>query len=86
MLTAADVLDAKFQGTKFRDGYDQSEVDDFLDRVVETLQARESGSPARHPVTAAEIRGVRFRATRWREGYDQQQVDELLTKVRDSLA
>jgi DivIVA domain-containing protein len=41
MLTAAEVLNAKFAATKFREGYDQDEVDDFLDRVVRTLQARE---------------------------------------------
>lgn len=38
MLTADDVLNAKFHATKFRDGYDQDQVDDFLDKVVETLQ------------------------------------------------
>ena len=30
MITAADVLNAKFQSTKFRDGYDQDQVDDLL--------------------------------------------------------
>ncbi|MBU4335242.1 MAG: DivIVA domain-containing protein, partial [Actinobacteria bacterium] len=37
LLTADDVLNKKFQATKFRDGYDQDEVDDFLDEVVTTL-------------------------------------------------
>ncbi|WP_159808300.1 DivIVA domain-containing protein [Cellulomonas citrea] len=37
LLTADDVLNKKFQATKFRDGYDQDEVDDFLDEVVSTL-------------------------------------------------
>lgn len=37
MLTADDVLNARFQATKFREGYDQDEVDAFLDRVVEAL-------------------------------------------------
>src|SRR5665648_669023 len=39
MLTADDVLNKKFQATKFREGYDQDEVDDFLDEVVNTLRA-----------------------------------------------
>jgi DivIVA domain-containing protein len=39
MLTADDVLNKKFQATKFREGYDQDEVDDFLDDVVNTLRA-----------------------------------------------
>jgi DivIVA domain-containing protein len=39
LLTAEDVLNKKFQPTKFREGYDQDEVDDFLDDVVSTLRA-----------------------------------------------
>ncbi len=39
LLTADDVLNKKFQATKFREGYDQDEVDDFLDEVVTTLRA-----------------------------------------------
>lgn len=33
-LTPDDVLNKRFQTTKFRDGYEQDEVDDFLDEVV----------------------------------------------------
>jgi len=39
LLTADDVLNKKFQATKFREGYDQDEVDDFLDEVVTTLKS-----------------------------------------------
>ncbi|WP_250448309.1 DivIVA domain-containing protein, partial [Actinotalea sp. C106] len=39
LLTADDVLNKKFQATKFREGYDQDEVDDFLDEVVNTLRS-----------------------------------------------
>ena len=39
LLTADDVLNKKFQATKFREGYDQDEVDDFLDEVVNALRA-----------------------------------------------
>ena len=39
LLTADDVLNKKFQATKFREGYDQDEVDDFLDEGVNTLRA-----------------------------------------------
>src|SRR6188472_2765385 len=38
LLTADEVLNKKFQATKFREGYDQDEVDDFLDEVVNTLR------------------------------------------------
>lgn len=33
-LTPADILNKRFQATKFREGYDQEEVDDFLDEIV----------------------------------------------------
>jgi len=42
LLTADDVLNKKFQPTKFREGYDQDEVDDFLDEVVNTLRSRDA--------------------------------------------
>ncbi|MCL2424397.1 MAG: DivIVA domain-containing protein [Micrococcales bacterium] len=43
LLTADDVLNKKFQSTKFREGYDQDEVDDFLDEVVATLREVQAG-------------------------------------------
>lgn len=33
-LTPEEIVNKRFQSTKFRDGYDQDEVDDFLDEVV----------------------------------------------------
>ncbi|MGO1174184.1 MAG: DivIVA domain-containing protein [Actinomycetaceae bacterium] len=39
LLSADDVLNKKFEATKFREGYNQDEVDDFLDEVVDTLRA-----------------------------------------------
>jgi DivIVA domain-containing protein len=38
-LTPEEVVSKTFQATKFREGYDQDEVDDFLDEVVNTLRA-----------------------------------------------
>ncbi|TFC52042.1 DivIVA domain-containing protein [Cryobacterium sp. TMT1-21] len=60
-LTPEDVVNKRFQSTKFREGYDQDEVDDFLDEVVvelrrltaenEELKARvSSGGGASEPV------------------------------------
>jgi DivIVA domain-containing protein len=37
-LTPEDVVSKRFTTTKFRDGYDQDEVDDFLDEVVEEMR------------------------------------------------
>jgi DivIVA domain-containing protein len=85
MLSAVEVLNQKFAATKFREGYDQDEVDDFLDRVVETLKELEGGPHASRPVTTREIGGVRFAVTKWREGYDQREVDDLLDRVRERL-
>lgn len=39
LLGPDDVLNKSFQTTKFRDGYDQDEVDDFLDEVVNSMRA-----------------------------------------------
>lgn len=38
-LTAQDVVEKRFQSVKFREGYDQIEVDEFLDEVVATIHA-----------------------------------------------
>lgn len=37
-LTPEDVVNKRFQPTKFREGYDQDEVDDFLDDIVIELR------------------------------------------------
>jgi len=80
-LTADGVLNAKFRATKFREGYDQDAVDDFLDRVVATLRG-----DAAVPLTAADIDAHRFPSTKFREGYDVNDVDDLLDRVRATLA
>jgi DivIVA domain-containing protein len=68
-LTPEDVVNKRFQSTKFREGYDQDEVDDFLDEVVvelrrltqenEELKARLSGGEgapaASAPLSAAKV-------------------------------
>jgi DivIVA domain-containing protein len=64
-LTPEDVVNKQFQQTKFREGYDQDEVDDFLDEVVvelrrliqenqdlqERLSSTESGSSSSAPAS-----------------------------------
>lgn len=42
LLTADDVLNKRFQATKFREGYEQDEVDEFLDEVVEAMRQLEA--------------------------------------------
>jgi DivIVA domain-containing protein len=63
-LTPEDVVNKRFQSTKFREGYDQDEVDDFLDEVVvelrrltaenEELKARAGSGVAVEPAAAVE--------------------------------
>ncbi|MCL2595235.1 MAG: DivIVA domain-containing protein [Promicromonosporaceae bacterium] len=57
LLTAEDILNKKFTATKFREGYDVEEVDDFLDEVVRTLSAvQEENVDLRAKLDAAERR------------------------------
>ncbi len=57
LLTAEDILNKKFSATKFREGYDVEEVDDFLDEVVRTLTAvQEENEDLRSKLAAAERR------------------------------
>ena len=39
LLSAEDVLNKAFSKTKYREGFDQDEVDDFLDEVAHTIQS-----------------------------------------------
>ena len=62
LLTFYDVMDAKFLGTKF-EGYEQSEVDAFLDEIMRALRNYEARAvaegraprcePSRHSSRAA---------------------------------
>ncbi len=38
-ITPEEVVSARFRATKWQEGYDQDEVDDFLDEVVVALRA-----------------------------------------------
>src|SRR5919202_6104693 len=68
-LTPEDVVNKRFQATKFREGYDQDEVDDFLDEVVNELRRlNEENEDLRSKLGACERRvGELSRATVARE-------------------
>ncbi len=56
-LTAEDVVNKRFQPTKFREGYDQDEVDDFLDEiVVELRRVNQENEDLRQRLLASEAR------------------------------
>jgi DivIVA domain-containing protein len=56
-LTPEDVVNKRFQPTKFREGYDQDEVDDFLDEVVvELRRLNQENEELRQRLMAADSR------------------------------
>jgi DivIVA domain-containing protein len=57
-LTPEDVVNKRFQPTKFREGYDQDEVDDFLDEVVvELRRLSQENDELRQRLISGESRG-----------------------------
>lgn len=77
MLSSRDVLNHNFTPTSFRRGYNEREVDDFLDQVVETLRYYEQGgrpgqqAPSQATPPRPEADGLGKRATRWLRGDPQ---------------
>mgnify|MGYP000951781333 CR=1 FL=1 len=89
LLTFHDVMDAKFSGTKF-EGYEQSEVDAFLDRVITTLQAwdPDSAQPAgtsQAALTSHDVLNTKFSIAKFFGGYEQDEIDEFLDEVTETL-
>ncbi len=58
LLTADDVREKQFSKTKYREGFDQDEVDDFLDTVADTIdQLTVERESLRGQVSGFEARG-----------------------------
>lgn len=68
-------MDIRFTTTRFGEGYDMQEVDDFLDRCDRAL-ATGDGS-----VTAQSVREMAFSPTRFQEAYRMDEVDDFLDSV-----
>jgi DivIVA domain-containing protein len=81
-MSAQEVRDIRFATVRLTEGYDEDEVDAFLDRVLLALVEPADG-PQR--LTAEEVHEVLFTTTRLREGYDMAQVDEFLDLVAAEL-
>ncbi|CAN5347338.1 DivIVA domain-containing protein [soil metagenome] len=63
-LTPEDVVNKRFQPTKFREGYDQDEVDDFLDEVVvELRRLNQENEELRQRLVASEARIAELQRT-----------------------
>ena len=92
LLTADDVLTVKFDVSSFKEGYNQDEVDVFLDDVTTTMREFEerlgtsqaSSGPSHRKaeilLTSEDVRNIRFSTTRW-SGYRIDQVDAFLVQV-----
>ena len=92
LLTADDVLTVKFDVSSFKEGYNQDEVDVFLDDVTTTMRefeerlgtSQESSGPSHRKaevlLTSEGVRNIRFSTTRW-SGYRIDQVDAFLVQV-----
>lgn len=73
------IRSARF-GTTRRGGYDEEEVDEFLDRIVDNLTRGERG-------TLRQLAGEpRFTVVKLRPGYRVADVDSLLASVEQALA
>jgi DivIVA domain-containing protein len=68
------IKNAQFSTTRFSTGYDEEEVDIFLDKLIAILS--ESGRPDQ-----GELRNAQFSATWLRPGYGRQDVDSLLREI-----
>ena len=63
-LTPEDVVNKRFQQTKFREGYDQDEVDDFLDELaLEFRRLTTENQELKAKLQAAEARAEEAPAT-----------------------
>jgi DivIVA domain-containing protein len=91
-----EVRDVRFHATKFREGYDEETVDEFLDRVARDLESRwaavdagyERASSMTAPrlfLDAAAVAGQNFPKTKFRQGYRTEDVDALIQRVAESL-
>lgn len=80
-LTAADVRNVAFhRPPRGRRGYQESQVDAFLDRIEATLRGQDN-------LTGKDIRDVRFsRPLIGRRGYDETEVDAFLSQVEKQLS
>ena len=96
LLTADDVLNVKFEVSSFKEGYDQDEVDEFLDEITTTMReleerlgtSQESSGPSHRKaeilLTSEGVRNIRFSTTRW-SGYHIDQVDAFLAQVVSTM-
>lgn len=84
-MSAESVRNKQFAITRLTTGYNESEVDNFLDNAEFTLAMLSGGRPDRATLTARDVERVQFATTRARPGYDPEQVDLFLDALADEL-
>lgn len=63
-LTPEEVINKRFQATKFKEGYNPEEVDDFLDEIViELRRLNAENSSLKRQLDDAEVRAAQAEAT-----------------------
>jgi DivIVA domain-containing protein len=80
-LRPDDVRLVRFRVSRFRAGYDQDEVDDFLDLIDTALRS----TPNTRQLSARQVRRKKFTKTWVRAGYDIDDVDTFLDQVIDEF-
>ncbi|RRS00466.1 caspase, EACC1-associated type [Glycomyces terrestris] len=82
LISAGAVRDVRFKTVRLTEGYDEDEVDAFLDQVALALLEPAEG-PQR--LSAEEVRASLFTTTRLREGYDMEEVDSFLDLIESEF-
>jgi DivIVA domain-containing protein len=96
VLKPTDVSGARFSATKLHAGYDEEDVDQFLDVVARDLGERwrviDAGRERARTVppptlffNAGVVRERTFGTTKFRQGYVTKDVDELVDQVARSM-
>jgi DivIVA domain-containing protein len=78
LVSVEEVRDIRFKTVRLTEGYDEDEVDAFLDRVLVALVEPVEGPQRLSP---DDVRNSLFATTRLREGYDMEDVDAFLDRV-----
>ena len=78
-------MNKAFTPTQFHSGYDEREVDDFLDEMVKTLGHYEQGGQPGPRAPASPTHDHSFASTKFRRGYDEREVDEFFDHVIETL-
>jgi DivIVA domain-containing protein len=77
-----DILNLTFTQTRFRRGYKQQDVDDYLDVIAANLAL----PLAQRTLRPEEVKAVCFTATQFRDGYDEDEVDRVLDQLTVELS